>query len=251
LAQLVSGYLEIAFVLTRDFPYTTRDPTDKWAMGQFQGSLRLPGDSKSLPATVQLRDGRLQISSGDHAIGDWSIDTIDIAQVPEGIRVKAEGEVLLLDIPDREAFSQAAAFYAPRPKRLARAKRSPKTQKSPSLPSRPVAAEPEPAKPRGESRIDQLLARAKDRFGSKTPDWVFSRWGLAAAVGLLVLCVVFAELVSNLLLIAGVIALLIGGVTMLDSVIARRILHHKVTPIQLVIGGGSIFVVGLLFGFAA
>jgi hypothetical protein len=226
-------------------------------MGQFQGSLRLPGDSRPLPATVQLRDGRLQISSGDHSIGDWSMDTIDIAQVPEGIRVKAEGEVLLLDIPDREAFSQAAAFYSPRPKRLARARRSSKPQPTQSLPSRPAAAKVKPAKPakaakpKGESRIDQLLTRGRERWGQKMPDWVFSRWGLAAAVGVLALCVVFAELVSNLLLIIGVIVLLIGGVTMLDSVIASRVLHHKVTPIQVVIGGGTVFVVGLLVGFAA
>jgi hypothetical protein len=45
--------------------------------------------------------------------------------------------------------------------------------------------------------------------------------------------------------------LLVGGVTMLDSVIARRLLHHKITPIQVVIGGGSIFVAGLLVGIAA
>jgi hypothetical protein len=220
-------------------------------MGQFQGSLRLPGDSRPLPAVVQLRDGRLQISSGDHAIGDWSIDTLDIAQVPDGIRVKAEGEVLLLDIPDREAFTQAAAFYSPKPKRLGRAKRSSKAGAATSLPARPVATAPKPAKPKGNSRIDQLLAQAKDRFPAKTPDWVFSRWGLAAVAALLVLCVVFAELVSNLLLIVGVIVLLIGGVTMLDSVIARRVLHHKVTPIQVVIAGGLIFVVGLLVGFVA
>jgi hypothetical protein len=220
-------------------------------MGQFQGSLRLPGENRALPAIVQLRDGRLHISSGDHTIGDWSISTIDIAQVPEGIRVKAEGEVLLLDIPDRAAFSQAAAYYAPKPKRLARAKRASKGQSQTALPARPVATAPKPAKPKRESRIDQLLATAKERWGERVPDWVFSRWGLAAAIGVLVLCVVFAELVSNLLLIAGVIVLLVGGVTMLDNVIARRILHHKVTPIQVVIGGASIFVVGLLVGFAA
>jgi hypothetical protein len=218
-------------------------------MGQFQGSLRLPGDSQPLPATVQLGDGRLQISSGDHTIGDWSIDTVDIAQVPEGIRVKAEGEVLLLDIPDREAFSQAAAFYSPRPKRLARARRS-KPQPV-ELPSRPAPAKVKPAKPKGESRIDQLLAKGKERWGQRVPDWVFSRWGLAAAAALLALCVVFAELVSNLLLIVGVVVLLIGGVTMLDNVIATRVLHHKVTPIQVVIGGGTVFVVGILVGFVA
>jgi hypothetical protein len=212
--------------------------------------LRLPGDSRPLPATVQLGDGRLQISSGGHAIGDWSISNIDIAQVPEGIRVKAEGEVLLLDIPDREAFTQAAAFYAPRPKRLARAKRTPKTKAETSLPARRTTVE-KPAKPKGPSRIDQVLAQAKDRFGGKAPDWVFSRWGLAAAAALLILSVVFAELISNLLLIVGVVGLLIGGVTMLDRVIETRVLHHKVTPIQVVIGGGSVFVVGLLLGFAA
>jgi hypothetical protein len=59
---------------------------------------------------------------------------------------------------------------------------------------------------------------------------------------------VFARQVSYLLLIAGVIALLTGGVTMLDSVIARRILRHRVTPIQVVIGGGTVFVLGLLVG---
>ena len=107
------------------------------------------------------------------------------------------------------------------------------------------------AKVRGESKLDVYLARAQERFGSKLPNWVFGRWGIVAAVALIALCVIFAELVSNLLLIAGVVGLLVGGVTMLDSVIARRLLQHKITPIQVVIGGGSIFVVGLLFGIAA
>lgn len=221
-------------------------------MGQFQGSLRLPGDSRPLPATVHLNDGRIQISSGDYAIGDWSINAVDIAQVPEGIQVKAEGEVLLLDIPDREAFTQAAALYSPKPKRVARAKRSPKPKAETSRPARPAATSQKQSKPKGgPSRIDQLLAKAKERFGSKAPDWVFSRWGLAAAATLLALSVIFSELVSNLLLIVGVVVLLIGGVTMLDHVIETRVLHHKVTPIQVVIGGGSIFAVGLLVGFVA
>jgi hypothetical protein len=80
---------------------------------------------------------------------------------------------------------------------------------------------------------------------------VFSRIGIAAALGLFALTLIFAGFVSNLLLITGVVVLLIGGVTMLDGVIARSVLQHKVTPIQVVIGGGTVFVVGLLIGFAA
>ena len=221
-------------------------------MGQFQGSLRLPGDSRPLPATVQLSDGRLQVASGDHVIGDWSVDAIDISHVPEGIRVKAEGEVLLLDIPDRDAFAQAAASQAQKPKRMTRVK-TPATPKTPKTPKAPKVKTPkaETPKVRGESKIDVYLTKAQERFGAKLPAWVFGRWGIAAAVALIAICVIFAELVSNLLLITGVMVLLVGGVTMLDSVIARRLLHHKITPIQVVIGGGSIFVVGLVFGLAA
>jgi hypothetical protein len=227
-------------------------------MGQFQGSLRLPGDSRSLPATVQLSDGRLQVASGEHVIGDWPVDAIDISHVPEGIKVKAEGEVLLLEISDRDAFAQAAASLTQKSKRLTvprRAAKTPAATVSPQL-AVPKAVKVKTAKAmtskvKGESKLDVYLARAQQRFGAKLPNWVFGRWGIAAAVALVALCVIFAELVSNLLLIAGVIVLLVGGVTMLDSVFARRLLHHKVTPIQVVIGGGGIFVVGLLFGFAA
>jgi hypothetical protein len=106
-------------------------------------------------------------------------------------------------------------------------------------------------KTRTESKLDVYLGRAQQRFGSKMPAWVFSRIGIAAALGLFALTLIFAGFVSNLLLITGVVVLLIGGVTMLDGVIARSVLQHKVTPIQVVIGGGTVFVVGLLIGFAA
>ena len=223
-------------------------------MGQFQASLRMPGDSRALAATVLLQEGRLQLASGEHVIGDWAIDTIDISPVPEGIRVAAEGEVLLLDIPDRAAFEHEAASQSAKPKRFGRGKAA-KPEKTLSAKAVKTVAtktvEVKTPKPKGESKLDGYLARARERFGSNLPAWVFSRIGVGVAVGLIVLCIIFAELVSNLLLIAGVVVLLVGGVTMLDSVIARRLLHHKVSPIQMVIGGGVIFVAGLLVGFAS
>ena len=117
-------------------------------MGQFQGSLRLPGDSRPLPATVSLGEGRLQVASGDYVIGDWPVDTIDISHVPEGIRVKAEGEVLLLDIPDRDGFAQATAFMTQKPKRAIKPKRAAKTPatSSASVSSQPVATKTAEAK---------------------------------------------------------------------------------------------------------
>jgi hypothetical protein len=226
-------------------------------MAQFNASLRLPGDSNALAATVHLQEGRLQVASGEHVIGDWDINAIDISRVPEGIRVSAEGEVLLLDIADRAAFEVEALSLATRSTRDGRSKgarkaKSPKTPRPPRQKtiraSHAVKPKERPDQVRGDSRIDRFLQRAQDRFGSNLPDWVFTRKSLAGLLVLFALCVVFAQQVSFLLLIAGVIALLIGGVTMLDSVIARRILRHRVTPIQVVIAGGSIFVAGLLVG---
>lgn len=222
-------------------------------MGQFQASLRMPGDSRALAAVVLLHEGRLQVASGDHVIGDWAIDTIEISQIPEGIRVAAEGEVLLLDISDRATFEQEAAAHNRVPGRRIRAVKAPKTRTpKPARTGTATAVKVKaPKKAKTESKLDSYLERARDRFGSNMPKWVFSRIGLGAALGLVVFTVIFAELVSNLLLIAGVVVLLVGGVTMLDSVIARRVLQHKVNPIQVVIGGGTLFVVGLLIGFAA
>ena len=227
-------------------------------MGKFTASLRLPGDSNALAATVQVQEGRLQVASGEHVIGDWEIAAIDISRIPEGIRVAAEGEVLLLDIDDRAAFEQEAAAIGGKAKRSSRPRKSAKAEASraPKAKSARTATISKPAaektaKVKGESRVDRFLKQAKERFGSSAPDWLFTRRGLVGVLALLALCVVFAQLVSNLLLIAGVISLLIGGVTMLDTVIARRILRHRVTPIQVVIGGGSVFVAGLLVGVVA
>ena len=231
-------------------------------MGKFKAMLRLPGDSQALPATVQFLGGRMQVASGEHVIGDWDIKNIEISRIAEGFRIAAEGEELLLDIEDRASFEEAAAA----PSVKAKGNRRPKKSSRPRAATAPksksprgqhmvaaaTAAAEEPPKPVNDSRLNRILEWANDRFESTLlPSWVFTRGGLVAVVGLIVIAVVFGELVSNLLLIVGVIGLLTGGITMLDSVIARRVLRHKVTPIQVVIGSGTVFVTGLLVGVVA
>ena len=138
------------------------------------------------------------MASGEHVIGDWPVDAIDITHVPEGIKVKAEGEVLLLDISDRDAFAQAAASDS-KPKRLTVPKRAAKTVSDVS--PQPAAAKsvkvktPKAKTPkvRGESKLDAFLARAGSIRRAKLPNWVFGRWGIAAAVALVAFCVIFAE----------------------------------------------------------
>jgi hypothetical protein len=54
-----------------------------------------------------------------------------------------------------------------------------------------------------------------------------------------------------LLLVAGLVLLVLGGVTMLDVVLAARLLKAKVAPTQVLIGGGVLVVIGILFGMLA
>jgi uncharacterized membrane protein SirB2 len=70
-------------------------------------------------------------------------------------------------------------------------------------------------------------------------------------VAALVFAIIFPTLVSTLLLIAGLALLVLGGVTMLDGVLAGRLLKAKVTPTQTLIVGGVLVLLGVLFGMLA
>jgi hypothetical protein len=229
-------------------------------MGKFNASLRLPGDSQALDAVVRVQEGRIHVASGEHEIGDWDIGKIELTRVPEGFRLESDGEVILLDIPDRAVFEQEAnsangrkrkRSKTPKDKTKTTTPRAEKPRKQKTDHATAVRPQPERAVSGHETVIDRFLASAEARFGTMLPKWVFSRGGLAVVVALIVFVVIFAQLISTLLLIAGVITLLVGGITMLDSVIARKVLRHRITPIKVVIVGGSVFVAGLLLGVVA
>jgi hypothetical protein len=227
-------------------------------MGKFNASLRLPGETETLDAIVRVDDGRIHVASGEYVIGDWDIHKVDLSRVPEGFRLTAEGEELLLDIPDRSTFEEETSAKngkrkGPRAKKASTVALKPsRADKKTAKTGKSTQSEPSTPRSSGElSALDRFLASAEERFGSKLPKWFFTRGGLVVVLAALVLVIFFSGFVSTLLLITGVIGVLIGGVTMLDSVIARQVLRHKITPIRVVIAGGTVFVAGLLLGFIA
>lgn len=86
-------------------------------MGSFDASLKTLGDRTGLPATIQLRDGRLAIRAGDDPIGEWSLDEIRLEPIPSGYRMSAEGDQIFLELSDIEGF---AAELSRRPGRRRR-----------------------------------------------------------------------------------------------------------------------------------
>lgn len=75
-------------------------------MGSFSASLKAIGDTRGIPATVELREGRLSIKAGDSEIGDWHLEDVDLEPTPTGYRLAAEGDQVLLDMSDSEQFAQ-------------------------------------------------------------------------------------------------------------------------------------------------
>ncbi len=242
-------------------------------MGQFSATLRVPGDNNALPATVDIGDGRLRVESGSHVIGNWALGEIDITQSPEGVHVSAEGEVLILEISESEAFHEAAGTNGGKPAAKANTpfKLPNLTRTAKHATNRPEGGRPAPASPKVESSpvpkastskapkaevkepifIDRWLAAAEKAVGQHLPSWVFSRGGAVVVLGALAIAILFPTLVSTVLMISGTILLVLGGVTMLDHVLAARMLKAKVTSIQCLIVGGILVFVGVVFGMLA
>jgi hypothetical protein len=249
-------------------------------MGQFSASLKVPGDTSSLPATVDIDDGRLRVASGDHEIGNWALVDIDLTPGPEGVHVSAEGEELILQFTESAAFEEAAGLNGdkksivslPRPFKLPSLSKTPKHAPSARSTTRPEGSPPTPNAEKtaklaptavGQTAakelrpgkqpgsIDRALERAERTIGGHLPSWVFSRGGALVVLAALAIAIIFPALVSTLLLIAGLLLLVLGGVTMLDVVLAARLLKAKVTPTQTLIGGGILVVIGVLFGMLA
>ena len=73
-------------------------------MSSFSALLKTIGDRKGLPVTVHLEDDRLSINAGDQALGDWPLSEIHLEPIATGYRMDAEGEQILIELQDSEAF---------------------------------------------------------------------------------------------------------------------------------------------------
>ena len=255
--------------------------TDNVAMGRFDASLVIPGDSESLSAILVVEDGRLRIKTASHDIGDWSLQEVALTSIPSGFRMEVEGEELIVEIHDRDRFNDEVAANTKKSRRRRRT-RDPNTAKPTRRPepsarrasgrptnrkkrqtpprasghavdqveSQPERGSRELAKKFG-ARLDRVLDKAERRYGPLLPSWVFTR-GMTAVLGLLLLLpILFPSLISTTLMLSGFLAVAFGAVLYTDGALAARVLPGRSTPIHVLIGGISLVVVGFLVGVIA
>jgi len=244
-------------------------------MGTFSASLKTLGDKRGLPATVNLDEDTLSITAGDQPIGSWSLAEIKLEPTASGYRMAAEGEQILIEMAERDAFAEELNQRTAKGRLRLRRKEKVKVAKTEASADRyverphtpvsydvPVApAQPEPKGPLKEpkpkktekaiDRVDATIAAAHKRWGSLLPDWVFTRIIFAVVAGAFLLMLIFPGAVSAFLLAAGVLLVIVGAIVYTDSVLASKWLPGRMTPIHVLIFGVAVLMFGVLLGVIA
>ncbi|MGB8360016.1 MAG: hypothetical protein WCE80_01295 [Acidimicrobiia bacterium] len=244
---------------------------------------------KSLPATIELEDGRLSIASGETEIGSWDLADIHLEATPTGYRMAAEGDQILIEFEDIDSFTEelergnkrrlikrgrksedrkpsevaaapietpvrTATPAEPRPGRnvaLPPAESSPEPKRKKQKKQRQAPTESQPTSTGVLDFVDGVLVKAQKRFGPYLPDWVFTRIVFAGLIAALVLVIVLPGLISVLLLVGGLLLVLFGAVVYTDPMLASRLLPGRTAPQHALLFGVLTLMVGVLLGVIA
>jgi len=196
-------------------------------VSSFSASLKTLGDRNGLPATIVLEDDRLSIEAGDESIGDWALDEIRLEPTPTGYRMAAEGEQILIEMPNAEAFESE----------LTKKGRGIKI----TLPNKDSILKP----------VDRGLEAAEERWGSLLPQWVFTRIMVGVVLGTVLVTIFLPGLVSTFLLIAGLLMVMFGAVVYTDSMLASKWLPGRMSPMHVLLFGVVILMLGVFVGVLA
>jgi hypothetical protein len=213
-----------------------------------------------------LENGQISIAAGSHEIGSWSLADIELEPLPNGYRMAAEGDQIIIELRELNEFREALANG--RFKR--RLKVRGKEKAAVSDPASDTHREPPRAvtrtdapKPKTEAKkakapkgseagllnramdyLDDGLNKAHKRLGPYLPDWMFSR----AMVLILLIVLVVVIMFPALLLIIGGLTIALGAVAYSDPMIASRWLPGRTQPPQVLIAGVAFLLFGVLVG---
>ncbi len=255
-------------------------------MGTFTASLRAIGDVHSLPATVEVEDGRLKIESGTTEIGSWALADIHLEPIPTGYRMAAEGDQIIIEMKDVDSFTAAlgngskkrlkipgfgkngakTAEVATAP--VATAPIAPvvtetRTERVVAMPPGPETSVETPAPKtsnkeaspgitgKGLAFVDGTLAAASKRLGPYLPEWMFTRVMFGIVFVALLLMIVLPGLISIFMLIVGALMVVLGAVVYSDPMLASRWLPGRTTPTHVLLFGVTILMLGVLLGVIA
>lgn len=228
-------------------------------MGTFSASLKTPGDRTGLAATLRVEQGRLRIDAGDTPIGEWSREEIDLEPVAGGFRLSVEGEQILVETDQAEALQAELTPKKEKKKPARRAEKSrrrkepkpPKARATRDKPDRKDAPKPKERSNPVATVLDAMIVFGEKKLGAVLPSWVFTRVVALALLIAVALTVVLPGIMSVVILVAGILAVLLGAMAYADTVVASKWLPGRTRPDHMLIAGVVVLLVGILIRFLA
>ncbi len=74
-------------------------------MKTYEATLTIHEEILPTPITVELTDDTLTMKIGDESIADWARNDMRVSALPDGFHIRAEGEVVILNVEDDAQFA--------------------------------------------------------------------------------------------------------------------------------------------------
>lgn len=209
---------------------------------------------------MTVADHRITIAAGDQEIGAWSLDEVVLEPTSESVfRLEVEGDKILIDLEDAASFRDvldSTSRMRRRPK--VRAKKPKKAAEAKTEPVRTATVRETKVEEKAEKpettflmRLDAILEKAENRWGSLLPSWVFTRATVVALLAVVIGAAVVPGIVSWILVLGGLLTVLLGAVVYTDTMLATRWLPGRMTPMHVLLFGVTFVMLGVLLGVVA
>lgn len=210
-------------------------------MPVYNGTIQLEGDPNVLPAVITVDDGRIVISSRQQPIGDWTLSSAGFRRNPQGIVMSVDDGKLLMAVEDNESLARAVGL---REQNRATERRSQFTQPSPG------SQRDEPEKEsRSAEEIAREIASDLDPYVSDVREGLSqirldrNQWiGVGVAV---VLAIIFPSVSVFTLSIVGALAVLAGGIGLLEPEFEARF-PEQLSPVRVLAIGAASFLLAAI-----
>lgn len=193
-------------------------------MSSYAGSLRIAATNDIVEAVFNVSDTELEVLSGGERLGHWPLGNIELDDTGTEIYLALDGEEVVVNMVDRDAFVAAIS-----PRKKARARH---------------------AKPPRERRDVDVIGSVqsffnRDRWREMLSDRLV-RWVIAsAAVILVALLALFATAsLGMILILLGMVALVVAALAVSEDLTAISWVPGGLSEMTLVIAGAVAMAIG-------
>ena len=210
-------------------------------MPVYNGTIQLDGDPNVLPAVITVDDGRIVISSRNQPIGNWTLAGAGFRRAADGIVLTVDEGKLVIRPENPESFARAVGLRDENKATERRAQFSrPAPWEQAAEPKRESRSAEEVAKEIA-SDLNPYVSEVKDGLSQIKLDrnqWI----GVGVAA---ILALVFPSVSVFILSIVGAVAVLAGGIGLLEPSIEARF-PEQLSPVRVLAIGMAAFLLAAI-----